>query len=375
MNDPLRKNACIFLVDDEPANLKLLTKMLASRQYEHLVPLQDARQVIDAYRANRPDLILLDINMPHLDGYQVMAQLQALADPLLPPIVILTAQHGRDTLLKALAAGARDFIGKPFDMAELMMRVNNLLDAHLAHRMLHDQKGMLEEMVRQRTEELNQTRLQVVRRLGRAAEYRDNETGYHILRMSKYSALLAHRLGWDKAACDLMLNASPMHDIGKIGIPDAVLLKPGRLDENEMAIIRMHPEIGASLLAGDRSELLCLAQTIALTHHEKWDGSGYPAGLAGGDIPEAGRIVAVADVFDALSSSRSYKRAWSVDEAVAYVIDSSGSHFDPDVVRCFQEHLPEILAIGNEHREPQAQPPCLAASAEPLAASPLAPAD
>ena len=132
MNDPLRKNACIFLVDDEPANLKLLTKMLASRQYEHLVPLQDARQVIDAYRANRPDLILLDINMPHLDGYQVMAQLQALADPLLPPIVILTAQHGRDTLLKALAAGARDFIGKPFDMAELMMRVNNLLDAHLA---------------------------------------------------------------------------------------------------------------------------------------------------------------------------------------------------------------------------------------------------
>ncbi|HMV06138.1 MAG TPA: response regulator [Accumulibacter sp.] len=352
MNESLRRQARILLIDDEPANLKLLAKMLASQHYEHLVTLQDSRQVIGAYHANRPDLILLDINMPHLDGYQVMAQLQALNDPLLPPIVILTAQHGRETLLKALAAGARDFIGKPFDMAELLMRVSNLLDAHLAHRMLHDQKGLLEEMVRQRTDELNQTRLQVVRRLGRAAEYRDNETGYHILRMSKYSALLAQHLGWGEAACDLMLNASPMHDIGKIGIPDAVLLKPGRLDENEMAVIRTHPEIGASLLAGDNSELLRMAQTIARTHHEKWDGSGYPAGLAGPGIPQAGRIVAVADVFDALSSSRPYKRAWKVEDAVAHVIDKSGSHFDPNVVRCFQEHLPEILAIGNEHREP-----------------------
>jgi putative two-component system response regulator len=352
MNDPLRRQARIFMVDDEPANLKLLGKMLGSRNYEHLVAIQDPRQVLDRYGAERPDLILLDINMPHLDGYQVMAQLKALNDPLLPPIVILTAQHGRETLLKALAAGARDFIGKPFDMAELLMRVNNLLDAHLAHRMLHDQKGLLEEMVRSRTEELNQTRLQVVRRLGRAAEYRDNETGYHILRMSEYSALLARHLGWSDAACDLMLNASPMHDIGKIGIPDAVLLKPGRLDAHETAIIRTHPEIGASILAGDDSELLRLARSIALTHHEKWDGSGYPAGLAGLAIPQAGRIVAVADVFDALTSRRPYKKAWAVGEAVSHVLDNAGRHFDPEVVHCFEQQLPQILAIRDQHQEP-----------------------
>ena len=352
MNDLLRHQARIFIVDDEPANLKLLSKMLSSRKYQHLEAIQDPRDVLDRYRVTRPDLILLDINMPHLDGYQVMAQLKALDDPLLPPIVILTAQHGRETLLKALAAGARDFIGKPFDMAELLMRVNNLLDAHLAHCMLHDQKGILEDMVRIRTEELNQTRLQVVRRLGRAAEYRDNETGYHILRMSGYSALLASHLGWSDAASDLMLNASPMHDIGKIGIPDAVLLKPGRLDADETAIIRTHPEIGANILAGDDSELLRLARTIALTHHEKWDGSGYPAGLRGLAIPQAGRIVAVADVFDALTSNRPYKKAWTVDEAVAYVIDNAGSHFDPEVVDCFRQHLPEILAIRDQHQEP-----------------------
>ncbi|MEF8754865.1 MAG: HD domain-containing phosphohydrolase [Accumulibacter sp.] len=353
MNEQLRNQARIFIIDDEPANLKLLGKMLGSRKYQQLVAIQDPRQVLERYRAGRPDLILLDINMPHLDGYQVMAQLKALDDPLLPPIVILTAQHGRETLLKALAGGARDFIGKPFDMAELLMRVNNLLDAHLAHRMLHDQKGILEEMVRIRTDELTQTRLQVVRRLGRAAEYRDNETGYHILRMSEYSALLARRLGWSDAASDLMLNASPMHDIGKIGIADAVLLKPGQLDADEMAIIRTHPEIGASILAGDESDLLRLARTIALSHHEKWDGSGYPAGLAGLAIPQAGRIVAVADVFDALTSRRPYKRAWPVDEAVAWVIGSAGSHFDPEVIGCFQAHLPEIIAIRDQHQEPQ----------------------
>jgi len=346
MNDLLRHQARIFIVDDEPANLKLLSKMLSSRKYQHLEAIQDPRDVLDRYRVTRPDLILLDINMPHLDGYQVMAQLKALDDPLLPPIVILTAQHGRETLLKALAAGARDFIGKPFDMAELLMRVNNLLDAHLAHCMLHDQKGILEDMVRIRTEELNQTRLQVVRRLGRAAEYRDNETGYHILRMSAYSALLASHLGWSDAASDLMLNASPMHDIGKIGIPDAVLLKPGRLDADEMAIIRTHPEIGASILAGDDSELLRLARTIALTHHEKWDGSGYPEGLSGDDIPISARLMAVADVYDALISQRVYKAGMPHEQAVTLIVEGRGTHFDPDVVDAFLEIAEEFRAIA-----------------------------
>jgi putative two-component system response regulator len=346
------EKSLIFIVDDEPANTKLLDKMLSSQGYRQLTIIQDPRLVLDHYHKTRPDLILLDINMPHLDGYQVMAQLQALNDPLLPPIVILTAQHGRDSLLKALAGGARDFIGKPFDRAELLMRVRNLLEAQLAHHLLHDQKALLEEMVQMRTEALNQTRLQVVRRLGRAAEYRDNETGLHIIRMSKYSALLAHSMGWDDAACELMLNASPMHDIGKIGIPDHILLKPGKFEPHEWEIMKTHATIGAELLDGDDSPLLLLAREIALSHHEKWDGSGYPQGLAGEAIPLAGRIVAVADVFDALTSARPYKKAWPVEEAIEQVMATNGTHFDPEVIRHFQQNLAQILAIRERHIEP-----------------------
>lgn len=345
-------SARILIVDDEPANLKLLDKMLQTQGYTNLVLVQDPREVIACYREGRPDLILLDINMPHLDGFAVLAQLKELDDPLLPPVVVLTAQHGRDYVLRSLAEGARDFVGKPFDRAELLMRVRNLLDAHLAHRMVHDQKGVLEEMVQLRTRELNETRLQVIRRLGRAAEYRDNETGLHIIRMSKYSALLARSLGWSEAQVELMLNASPMHDIGKIGIPDAILLKPGKFEPHEWEVMKTHAAIGAELLDGDTSPLLALARTIAMTHHEKWDGSGYPQGLSGDDIPQAGRIVAVADVFDALTSSRPYKKAWSLDDAVGYIKDNVGKHFDPEVVVHFLENIQEVKQIRTHHAEP-----------------------
>ncbi|MEQ1602504.1 MAG: HD domain-containing phosphohydrolase [Methylophilaceae bacterium] len=352
MNDTLAKHARIFIVDDESANLKLLNKLLTSQGYSRLVPIQDPRDVLVHYGKERPYLILLDINMPHLDGYQVMAQLKALNDPLLPPIIILTAQHSQDFLLKALAAGARDFVGKPFDRTELLMRVRNLLDAQLAHRMVHDQKAALEEMVRVRTEALHQTRLQVVRHLGRAAEYRDNETGLHIVRMSQFAALLAKSLGWGSADCELMLLASPMHDVGKIGIPDAVLLKPGKLAPDEWEVMKTHVNIGANILKNSDSDLLRLARIIALSHHEKWDGSGYPNHLAGEAIPMAGRIVAVADVFDALTSCRPYKKAWSVEDAAAYIRDQANSHFDPEVAAHFQKCLPEILAIRERHLEP-----------------------
>ncbi len=352
MTETLLGQARIFVIDDEPANLKLLDKLLASQGYLQPVLIQDPREVLDRYREARPDIILLDINMPHLDGYEVMAQLKELDDPLLPPIVILTAQHGRDYLMRALAAGARDFVGKPFDRAELLMRVRNLLDAQLAHRMVHDQKSVLEDMVRVRTEALNQTRLQVVRRLGRAAEYRDNETGLHIIRMSQFSVLLARRLGWSEIDCELMLHASPMHDVGKIGIPDAILLKPGKLEPHEWETMKTHCTIGADILAGGDSDLLRLARIIALSHHEKWDGSGYPGGLAGEAIPQAGRIVAVADVFDALTSSRPYKKAWPVEEAVRFIGENAGSHFDQEVATHFQKCLPEIFSIRERFAEP-----------------------
>jgi len=344
--------AKILVVDDEPANLKLLDKMLVSQGYEPPTLIQDPRAVLDQYHEIKPDLILLDINMPHLDGYQVMEALRSLSDPLLPPIIILTAQHSHEVRLKALACGARDFVGKPFDRDELLMRVRNLLDAQLAHRLLHDQKAMLENMVAARTEMLHQTRLQVVRRLGRAAEYRDNETGLHIIRMSQIATLLARSMGWSEADCALMLHASPMHDIGKIGIPDTILLKPGKFEPDEWEVMKSHTTIGAEILAEDDSDLLCLAREIVLTHHEKWDGSGYPNGLVGEAIPLAGRIAAVADVFDALTSARPYKKAWLVEDAIQFINDNAGSHFDPAVVMHFQRCLPNILEIRNRYLEP-----------------------
>lgn len=353
INTVYKKEAArILIVDDEPVNLKLLDKMLSAQGYSNLVLIQNPLQVLETYQQQRADLILLDINMPQLDGFGVLEQLKALNDPLLPPIVILTAQHSQDFLLRALNAGARDFITKPFDRNELLARVRNMLDAQLAHRLVYEQKDVLDEMVQIRTDELRRTRLQVVQRLGRAAEYRDNETGNHILRMSHISALLAKSIGWNEADCELMLHASPMHDIGKIGIPDHILLKPGSFEPEEWEIMKNHAIIGANILEGDDSDLMKCAAEIALTHHEKWDGSGYPQGLAGEAIPLSGRIAALADVFDALTSVRPYKKAWTVDAAVELIKKNRGTHFDPDLVDMFLKLLPEILQIRERFSEP-----------------------
>ncbi|HET8731082.1 MAG TPA: HD domain-containing phosphohydrolase [Moraxellaceae bacterium] len=350
------RRAHILVVDDEETNLKLVDGILRNRGFENVTLVSDPREVVASYQARRPALVLLDLNMPHLDGFEVMAQLKALNDPLLPPIVILTAQSGRDFLLRALEAGARDFVAKPFDRHELMMRVRNLLEAEMAHRLLHDQKSVLEEMVRQRTEELHHTRLQIVQRLGRAAEYRDEETGNHILRMSHTCALLARKIGWSEYQIDLILNASPMHDIGKIGIPDAILLKPGRFTPPEWEVMKTHAAIGGQLLDGDSSDLMVMARDIALSHHEKWDGSGYPGGLAGEAIPMAGRIAALADVFDALTSCRPYKPAWPVEMALDYVRAQRGNHFDPQLVDVFFTIVPQVLEVRDRFAEESADP-------------------
>jgi putative two-component system response regulator len=290
--------------------------------------------------------------MPHLNGYEVMAQLKELGDPLLPPILVLTAQAGRDFLMRALNEGASDFLSKPFDRYELLARVRNLLQAHLALRLTFDKKGVLKEMVRKRTEEVIQSRLEIVQRLGRASEYRDNETGRHILRMSHSAALLAKQIGLNRERCDLMLHASPMHDLGKIGISDTILLKPARLTDEERTIMETHTLIGADILSGSNNELLETARIIALTHHEKWDGSGYPGKLAGKAIPLEGRIAAIVDVFDALTSVRPYKRAWPVEEATGEIRIQSGIHFDPELVEHFMTILPGVIKIGKCFSEP-----------------------
>ena len=339
------KGARILLVDDEAANLKLFALMLKSDGYRNVVCVQDPREVVETYQSLRPNLILLDINMPHMDGYAVMQALQAIQDALPAPIVVMTAQSREDYLLRALNAGAMDFLSKPVNKRELLARVKNILMAHLAMRFMHGQNSVLEAMVEQRTQDLRASRLDLVRRLGRASEYRDNETGQHILRMSHAAALLARRIGWQPEACELLLHAAPLHDEGKIGIPDGILLKPGPLTEDEREIMKRHAQIGADLLDGGNDPLLDMARDIALHHHEKWDGSGYPNGLSNLQIPEAARIVAIADVFDALTSTRSYKKPWTSAEALDFMQQQAGKHFDPTLMAHFAEIVADVAAI------------------------------
>ena len=232
-------------------------------------------------------------------------------------------------------------------------RIHNIIEVRLLHKALRQQNSALEARVRVRTQELHETRLEIVRRLGRVVEYRDNETGLHVIRMSHYAALLGRAHGMPSAECDMLLHACPMHDIGKIGIPDRILLKPSRLSPEEWGIMQSHTTIGAELLAGHDSGLMQMAYHTALTHHEKWDGSGYPHGLAGKAIPLVGRITAICDVFDALTSERPYKAAWAIEDAVAELQELRGTHFDPELVDQFCGILPDIMVIYEQYAEPQ----------------------
>ena len=347
------KRASILVVDDEASNVRLLQKLLLRTGYRNVVCTQDSAQVLPLYRQHNSDLVLLDLDMPVLDGFAVIDRLNEFTKGNPPPILVLTAEHMQCQRLRALENGARDYVTKPFDFDELLSRVHNLLEVQMAHKYISYQNEILEQKVRQRTKALQDTRLQVVRHLGRAAEYRDNETGLHIIRMSKIAALLGKAFGMTDYMCDLLLNASPMHDIGKIGIPDHILLKPGKLEPNEWAVMQSHAQIGANILSGDDSDLMIMAHDIALTHHENWDGTGYPKGLKGTAIPLVGRITALADVFDALTSERPYKKAWSIEKAVKLIKAESGQHFDPTLVELFLEHLAEIIAIKVEFSEPE----------------------
>lgn len=353
------KKSCILVVDDELVNVKLLERMLSEKGFNHVLSTQDPSQVLSIMKSNEIDLMLLDINMPHMDGYQVMEQLQSEPSVEMPPVLVLTAQYAQDFRQRALDNGARDYVTKPFDVDELVSRVTNLLEVHQANKYINQQNVILDERVRQRTKELeiahsqlHESRLQVVYRLGRAAEYRDNETGLHIIRMSKMAVLIAKDAGVSDEDCDLLLNAAPMHDIGKIGIPDHILLKPGKLEPEEWVIMKTHAQIGADILAGDDTPLLNMASEIALTHHERWDGNGYPNGLKGEDIPLVGRITALADVFDALTSVRPYKKAWSIEDSVALITEESGKQFDPVLVEHFLNCLNSIVKIKEEYAEP-----------------------
>jgi putative two-component system response regulator len=334
---PLLPKQCILIVDDNPENIDLLSEVLRD-EYRIRVATSGEKALKIVYSDEPPDLILLDIMMPGISGLEICRRLKSNPDRRRIPIIFVTAMSSTEDEKRGLETGAVDYITKPISPPIVEARVRT----HLA---LYDQSRELERMVQQRTLELLTTRQQIIRRLGRAAEFKDNETGNHVLRMSHYARLiaLAHGLGDESAS--VIFNTAPMHDIGKIGIPDSILLKPGKLDAEEWKVMHQHPIMGAEIIGKHENELLETARIIALTHHEKWDGSGYPQHLKGQDIPLEGRIVAIADVFDALVSERPYKKAVPLDEAMRYFDEQSGHHFDPTLIEAFKRALPEILRI------------------------------
>lgn len=344
------KSANVLIVDDQLLNVKLLEKILQQAGYENIFSTTDSRQAVPMFVQHHIDILLLDIRMPNMDGFEVMSLLnETVLDDYLP-ILVLTAELTSEVRAKALESGAKDFLTKPFDQLEVLQRINNILEVRLLHSQVRKQNETLEAEVKKRTIELENSRYEVIERLGQAAEFKDNETGKHVLRMSKYSRFLAQAKGLSNEEVELIFLAAPMHDIGKIGIPDAVLLKPGKLDPEEWEVMQSHVAIGAELLAGsDDIPLMKMAKNIALTHHEKWDGSGYPNGLSGEDIPIEGRICALCDVFDALTSERPYKKAWSIDKTMAFIQEQSGQHFDPSLVVLFESILDDVLSFRTAH--------------------------
>jgi putative two-component system response regulator len=348
-------NAKILIVDDNKTVLSMLEHMLNSDGYTSVLCTTDSREVMKLYESFQPDLILLDINMPYLDGYQIMELLkkaETVKDDYVP-IIVLTAQQDKETRLRSFSLGAKDYLTKPFDQIEALTRIRNVIEVRLLHSYVRYQKEVLEDEVKVRTKELQDSRLEVIHRLGLAAEFKDNETGFHIIRISKMCELIGKAIGLPDKRVELLLHASPMHDIGKIGIPDSILLKPGKLDKDEWEIMKTHTIIGAKMLEGHSSPLLQMGKEVALTHHEKWDGSGYPNGLSGEQIPITGRITALADVFDALTSDRPYKKAWSVEDALSEINSCNGSHFDPKLVDIFNTILKDIISVRDQYKEPE----------------------
>jgi putative two-component system response regulator len=337
VNQPL-----ILAVDDEASNLQLLRQIL--QDHYLLRYAKDGPRALELAREELPDLILLDVMMPGMSGYEVCAALKA--DPALAavPVIFVTALNDTADELEGFEAGAVDYITKPVSPPIVRARVRT----HLS-------------LVRM--EELRASRLEIVQRLGLAAEYKDNETGLHVIRMSHFARILGLAAGMTEAEADDLLHAAPMHDVGKIGIPDRVLLKPGPLDADEWQIMQGHALIGAEIIGQHDHGVLALARNIALTHHEKWDGSGYPNGLAGAAIPLEGRICAIADVFDALTSVRPYKKAWTEEEALDFLVKQKGRHFDPVLVDLFLEQMPAIRAIRTRWAEQEPVPAPIPAAA------------
>ena len=335
------REASILVVDDTPENIDLLVEIL-KQDYKVRAAINGEQALKIARLAEAPDLILLDIMMPGIDGFEVCRILKDDPTTCHIPIIFVTAKITTGDETRGLALGAVDYITKPISPPVVLARVKT----HIA---LYDQNRELDRKVRQQTQDLHDTRLKIIQRLGRAAEFKDDNTGLHVIRMSHYARVLGVAAGMSEAMADLMLDAAPMHDIGKIGIPDSILQKAGALDESEWRIMQTHTQMGQDIIGDDDSALLKLASAVAISHHEHWDGSGYPHGLAEQNIPIVGRIVAVADVFDALTSIRPYKDSWSVEDAISYLQQHAGTQFDAKLVSLFIDNIDKILSIKEQY--------------------------
>jgi len=357
----MKDKPVILVIDDQPQNIELLEAHLVPQGYE-IVTAANGEEALGKLSCNQIDLILLDVMMPGMDGFEVTRRIRQDDRYRLLPIILVTSLRDTEDRVKGIEAGCDDFISKPVDKMELLARVRSLLKVKAYNDLMSNYRKELESEVTRRTEELKQAlekikaaSLETIYRLSMAAEYKDKETGAHIKRMSRYSAAVTCRLGLTENTIETILYAAPMHDLGKIGIPDLILMKSAKLDPVEWEIMKQHTVIGAKILKGSDAEFIRLGETIALSRHEKWDGSGYPNGLKGIEIPIAGRITAIADVFDALTSKRPYKKPFSVEKSLTIIREGRGSHFDPDVVDAFFAIQDEILAVKKQYGDDNQQ--------------------
>ena len=348
MNESANKS--VLVVDDNQANIDVL-KVILSRHYTVRVATGGRLALKAVFSQKPPDLILLDVMMPEMDGYEVCRLLKADERSRNIPVIFVTAKSEVRDEAYGLSIGAEDYLTKPVSAPIVLARVKTHLE-------LYDRSRLLEGLVQERTAdlqaktlELEESRFEITRCLGRAAEYRDNETGMHVMRLGFYVRLLACKAGLTDVEADRMMSASIMHDIGKIGIPDNILLKPGKLTDEEFEVIKQHTQIGADIIGEHQSDLLQMSRLTALTHHEKWNGTGYPNGLRGEAIPLVGRLTAIADIFDALSSVRPYKKAWTVDDALAWIQKEAGETLDPNLVTLFIELRKEVEKIMQTLRD------------------------
>ncbi|MDO8700832.1 MAG: response regulator [Undibacterium sp.] len=346
----------ILVLDDAPMNVALLCHLLG--KIEHCKPVSFlVPEAALAWCENQiPDVVMVDFMMPGIDGVEFIRRFRFIEGCQDIPILMITANDEVQLRYQALDAGANDFLIKPIDKIEFLARTKNMLALRKNQRLLEGRAAWLDEEVRKATAEIREREQETVLRLSKAADSRDPETGAHIVRMANYSRVIAAQLGLSVADQQLLLEAAPMHDIGKVGIPDHILLKPGKLSADEFSIMKKHAILGYQILAGSQSEMLQAGAQIALSHHEKYDGSGYPYGLVGEEIPLFARIVAVADVFDALTSERPYKMAWDIDKALAMLHEGAGKHFDPRCVNAFISDFPQILDIKNRYQEEKDNP-------------------